>query len=74
MKSVKTKNNEIKKIDKEKIKYFDYHIYETEEKMKNVIIILIVFIIGFFLGCCCKTNKIENEIQRNENIEIIGKT
>ena len=55
---------------KDRIKHFDYKLYELEEKVKTFLLILIVFIIGFLIGYWCKNTEYEDEIYK-QKIEII---
>ena len=53
-----------------KTKNFDFKIYEIEQKAKTFLLILVVFIFGFLLGCWCKNEEYENKINR-QAIEIL---
>ena len=55
---------------KDRIKHFDYKLYELEEKVKTFLLILIVFIIGFLIGYWCKNTEYEDKIYK-QKIEII---
>ena len=55
---------------KDKIKHFDYKLYELEKKAKTFLLILIVFIIGFIVGYWCKNAEYEDKIYK-QKIEII---
>ena len=53
-----------------KTKRFDLEIYEIEQEAKTFLLILIVFIFGFLLGCWCKNTEYEDKIYK-QKIEII---
>ncbi len=55
---------------KDRIKHFDYKLYELEEKAKTFLLVLILFIIGFLIGYWCKNAEYENKIYK-QKIEII---
>ncbi len=55
---------------KDRIKHFDYKLYELEKKVKTFLLILIVFIIGFLIGYWCKNTEYEGKIYK-QKIEII---
>lgn len=69
---------ETKKIhpkEEEPMKIYDKYMYKSQEKMKNIILIISVFIIGFICGYVCEygeIKKLNNEIRelhQNENIQ-----
>lgn len=57
--------------EEEPMKIYDKYMYKSQEKMKNIILIIAVFIIGFISGYFCqystinKLNKEINELQKN---------
>ena len=53
-----------------KTKIFDIEIYKLEQKAKTFLLILVVFIFGFLLGCWCKNTEYEDKIKRKD-IEIV---
>ncbi len=55
---------------KDRIKHFDYKLFELEEKAKTFLLVLMVFIIGFLIGYWCKNAEYEDEIYK-QKIEII---
>ncbi len=55
---------------KDRIKHFDYKLYELEEKAKTFLLVLIIFIIGFLIGYWCKNIEYEDKIYK-QKIEII---
>lgn len=48
-----------------KTKYFDSKIYELEKNIKALIIILIVFIMGFMVGYWTKNKEYEEKLYEN---------
>lgn len=68
---VKVVNNKAE----EPMKIYDKYMYKSQEKMKSIILIIFVFIIGFISGYLCQYNTIEelqeqiNETQQEQTIE-----
>ena len=46
---------------KEKVKFFNSKIYETEKKIKTAIIILIVFLLGLYIGVAINYMELQNK-------------
>ena len=59
---VKVVNNKAE----EPMKIYDKYMYKSQEKMKSIILIIFVFIIGFISGYVCQYNTIE-ELQEQIN-------
>lgn len=67
--------DDVKKYDpkeEEPMKFYDKYMYKSQEKIKNIILIIAVFIIGFIAGYACEIstiNKLNREIDnlRQEN-------
>lgn len=59
--------------EEEPMKIYDKYMYKSQEKIKNIILIIAVFIIGFIAGYACeistinKLNKEINELQQQSN-------
>lgn len=56
------------------MKVYDKEIYEKQESIKNTILIIIVFLVGFFAGYLANSfttpkNLNNNEIVRIENVK-----
>ena len=50
----------------EPMKIYDKYMYKSQEKIKNIILIIAVFIIGFIAGYACEIstiNKLNKEIE-----------
>ena len=58
-----------------KTKYFNKDIYETEKKIKTAIIILIVFLLGLYIGLAINYMELQNKEQqiREYQVEIDDK-
>lgn len=58
--------------EEEPMKIYDKYMYKSQEKIKNIILIIAVFIIGFISGYFCQystINKLNNNIKElKENI------
>lgn len=54
--------------EKEPMKIYDKDMYKSQEKIKNIILIISVFIIGFISGYACQYStitKLRNEIKQS---------
>ena len=63
------KENDVKVVNQkneEPMKIYDKYMYKSQEKMKNIILIIFVFIIGFISGYLCQYNTIK-ELQEQIN-------
>ena len=60
--------------EEEPMKIYDKYMYKSQEKIKNIVLIIAVFIIGFIAGYACqiqtisKLNKEINGIQENASL------
>lgn len=62
---VKEEQENIKIKGEEPMKIYDKYMYKSQEKMKNTILIIAVFIIGFISGYACQYStikKLSNEV------------
>lgn len=48
------------------MKIYDKEIYNREQNMKSIILMIIIFLIGFFTGYIANNNKVNN-INKSEN-------
>ena len=51
--------------EEEPMKIYDKYMYKSQEKLKNTILIIAIFIIGFISGYACQYNtisKLSNEV------------
>lgn len=46
---------------KEKVKFFNSKIYETEKKIKTAFIILVMFLIGMYIGLAINYLELQNK-------------
>lgn len=55
-------------------KYFDKDIYKTENKLKTAITILIIFLLGLYIGLAINYMELQNKDEeiRNKEIEIVN--
>lgn len=69
---------EVKKAnpkEEEPMKIYDKYMYKSQEKIKSIILIISVFIIGFISGYVCQYNAINkleeqiNTLQQEQTIE-----
>ncbi len=44
-----------------KTKYYDKNVYETEKKIKTALIILIMFLIGLYIGVAINYMELQNK-------------
>lgn len=72
------KDEDVKRVaskGEEPMKIYDKYMYKSQEKMKSIVLIIFVFIIGFISGYLCQYNTIEelqeqiNETQQEQTIE-----
>ena len=56
-----------KKADQEHVKIYDKEMYISQEKIKTIILIIAVFVIGFVAGYFAKDIINENEINANNS-------
>lgn len=68
---VKEDTKKVNTKEEEPMKIYDKYMYKSQEKIKNIILIIAVFIIGFISGYFCqystinKLNKEINELKEN---------
>lgn len=57
-----------------KTKYFNKNIYETEKKIKTAFIILVVFLVGMYIGLAINYMELQNKDKqiREYQVEIDG--
>ena len=63
---VKDDTKKVNSKEEEPMKIYDKYMYKSQEKIKNIILIIAVFIIGFISGYFCQyteINKLNNEIK-----------
>lgn len=69
---VKEDTKKVNTKEEEPMKIYDKYMYKSQEKIKNIILIIAVFIIGFISGYFCQysaINKLNNSIKElKENI------
>ena len=46
---------------KEKVKFFNSKIYETEKKIKTAFIILVTFLVGMYIGLAINFMELQNK-------------
>lgn len=62
---VKDDTKKVNSKEEEPMKIYDKYMYKSQEKIKNIILIIAVFIIGFIAGYASEIttiNKLNNEI------------
>lgn len=70
---VKEDTKKVNAKGEEPMKIYDKYMYKSQEKFKNVILIISVFIIGFISGYACqystikKLNEEVNTLQQDNN-------
>lgn len=63
---VKEDTKKVGPKEEEPMKIYDKYMYKSQEKIKNIILIIAVFIIGFISGYFCQystINKLNNNIK-----------
>lgn len=63
---VKEDTKKVSPKEEEPMKIYDKYMYKSQEKIKNIILIIAVFIIGFISGYFCQYNAIN---KLNDNIK-----
>ena len=53
-----------------KTKYFNKNIYETEKKIKTAFIILVVFLIGLYIGVAINYMELQNKEQQIREYQV----
>ena len=53
-----------------KTKYYDKNVYETEKKIKTAIIILIVFLLGLYIGVAINYMELQNKEQQIREYQV----
>ncbi len=53
-----------------KTKYFNKDIYETEKKIKTAFIILIIFLLGLYIGLAINYLEIQNKEQKIREYQV----
>ena len=53
-----------------KTKYFNKDIYETEKKIKTAFIILVVFLIGMYIGLAINYMELQNKEQQIREYQV----
>ncbi len=51
------------------MKIYDKEIYEKQESMKIILLIIVVFLVGFFSGYISNTVTHEKEVSTNETVQ-----
>lgn len=54
-----------KKENSEKVKIYDKEMYISQEKLRTIVIIIVIFVIGFIAGYC--SNNLMNTEARVDN-------
>lgn len=54
----------------EKIKYYDKNVYKTEKKIKTAFIILVVFLIGLYIGVAINYMELQNKEQQIREYQV----
>lgn len=73
---VKDATKKVNPKEEEPMKIYDKYMYKSQEKIKNIILIIAVFIVGFISGYFCqystinKLNKDIKELQKNVSTKI----
>ena len=55
----------------EPMKIYDKYMYKSQEKLKNTILIIIVFLLGFISGYACQyrtINELSNEVNELKTV------
>ena len=52
------------------MKVYDKEIYEKQESIKFTLLIIIVFLVGFFAGYLANSFSSQKEVQNNQNMQI----
>ena len=55
---------------KEKTKHFNKDIYETEKKIKTAFIILVVFLLGLYIGVAINYLEVRNKEQEIRSLQV----
>lgn len=55
---------------KEKVKFFNSKIYETEKKIKTAFIILVMFLIGMYIGLAINYMELQNKEQQIREYQV----
>ncbi len=63
---VKTDIKKANPKEEEPMKIYDKYMYKSQEKIKNIVLIIAVFIIGFIAGYACEINTI-NRLNKELN-------
>lgn len=53
-----------------KTKYFDSKIYETEKNIKTAFIILVLFLLGMYIGVAINYLELQNKDQQIEEYQV----
>ncbi len=67
---VKDDTKKVNSKEEEPMKIYDKYMYKSQEKIKNIILIIAVFIIGFISGYFCQystINKLNSEIKEMQS-------
>jgi uncharacterized protein YneF (UPF0154 family) len=51
------------------MKIYDKEIYKKQESMKIILLIIVVFLIGFFAGYMASSDTSKNEVSNNETVQ-----
>ena len=54
----------------QKTKYYDKNVYETEKKIKTAFIILIVFLIGMYIGLAINYLELQNKEKKIREYQV----
>lgn len=55
---------------KEKIKFYNSKLYETEKKIKTAFIILVMFLLGLFIGVAINYMELQNKEQQIREYQV----
>ncbi len=71
---VKEDTKKVNPKEEEPMKIYDKYMYKSQEKIKNIVLIIAVFIIGFIAGYASEINTINklnkeiNNLQENNSL------
>ena len=55
---------------KERTKYYDKNVYKTEKKIKTAFIILVVFLLGMYIGLAINYMELQNKEQQIREYQV----
>lgn len=53
-----------------KTKYYDKNVYETEKKIKTAFIILVIFLLGLYIGVAINYLELQNKDQKIREYQV----